>query len=250
MDIVITANVTPTFTQIGPLCLNSAAPSLAATSNNGVTGTWSPATVNTAAAGTATYTFTPTAGQCAVTATMNILVTSSITPTFDQIGPLCLNSVPPSLPANSTNAPAITGTWSPATITTNALGTTTYTFTPAAGQCAAPTTMSIVVTSNITPTFTQIGPLCQNSTAPSLPVTSNNGINGTWSPAAINTAALGSVTYTFTPAAGQCAATTTMNIIVTAVTPPTITVLNQPTCSNATGSYILKRVTSYRNLDS
>ena len=214
MDIVITANVTPTFTQIGPLCLNSAAPSLAATSNNGVTGTWSPATINTSTAGTATYTFTPTAGQCAVTATMNILVTSSITPTFDQIGPLCLNSVPPSLPANSTNAPAITGTWSPATISTNALGTTTYTFTPAAGQCAAPTTMSIVVTSNITPTFTQIGPLCQNSTAPSLPATSNNGINGTWSPAAINTAATGSVIYTFTPAAGQCATTTTMTIVV------------------------------------
>ena len=29
-------------------------------SNNGVTGTWSPATINTAVAGTTTYTFTPT----------------------------------------------------------------------------------------------------------------------------------------------------------------------------------------------
>ena len=33
---------------------------------NGITGTWSPATINTATAGTVTYTFTPDAGQCAI----------------------------------------------------------------------------------------------------------------------------------------------------------------------------------------
>jgi hypothetical protein len=37
-------------------------------------------------------------------------------------------------------------------------GTTTYTFTPANGQCAGPVTMNIVVTTQITPTFTQLGP--------------------------------------------------------------------------------------------
>jgi hypothetical protein len=40
-------------------------------SNNGFTGTWLPALNNTA---TTTYTFTPTAGQCATTATMTITV--------------------------------------------------------------------------------------------------------------------------------------------------------------------------------
>src|SRR6185369_13523873 len=182
-------------TQIGPLCQNSTAPTLPLTSTNGISGTWSPATINTASAGTTTYTFTPAAGQCARPFTMSIVVTTQINPTFTQIGPLCQNSTAPTLPLTSTNG--ITGTWSPATINTSVAGSTTYTFTPAAGQCALPFTMSIVITTQITPTFTQIGPLCQNSTAPTLPLTSTNGITGTWSPATISTATAGTTTYTF-----------------------------------------------------
>src|SRR5258705_12073461 len=114
---------------------------------------------------------------------MDIVITNQITPTFTQIVPLCQNSVAPSLPTASTNG--INGTWSPATINVSTAGTTTYTFTPGAGQCGAAVTMDIVITNQITPAFTQIGPLCQNSTAPSLPSASTNGINGTWSPATI-----------------------------------------------------------------
>jgi hypothetical protein len=70
------------------------------------------------------------------------------------------------------------------------------------GPCTATTdSMNIVINTQITPTFTQLGPLCQNSTAPALPGISNNGINGTWSPATINTSTAGTTTYTFTPAA-------------------------------------------------
>ncbi len=213
MSIVITTQVTPTFTQIGPLCQNSTAPLLPGTSNNGITGTWSPATISTATAGTTTYTFTPGANQCAVPFTMSIVITTQVTPTFTQIGPLCQNSTAPLLPGTSNNG--ITGTWSPATINTSTAGTTTYTFTPAANQCAVPFTMSIVITTQVTPTFTQIGPLCQNSTAPLLPGTSNNGITGTWSPATISTATAGTTTYTFTPAANQCAVPFTMSIVIT-----------------------------------
>ncbi|HMK16691.1 MAG TPA: hypothetical protein VK492_00715, partial [Chitinophagaceae bacterium] len=108
-----------------------------------------------------------------------------ITPTFTQIGPLCQNSTAPALPDTSNND--IIGTWSPATINTSTAGTTTYTFTPYDGQNYAPVTMNIMITTPITPTFTQIGPLYQNSTPPALPGTSNNGINGTWLPATINT---------------------------------------------------------------
>src|SRR4029453_16604867 len=201
------------FTQIGPLCQNSTAPTLPPTSTNGINGTWSPATINTAVAGTTTYTFTPAAGQCAGPATMAIVITNHITPTFTQIGPLCQNSTAPTLPPTSTNG--INGTWSPATINTSVAGTTTYTFTPAAGQCAGPATMAIVITNQITPTFTQVGPLCQNSTAPTLPGSSLNGIAGSWSPATINTAVAGSSTYTFTPTTGQCAVLFTMSIVVT-----------------------------------
>ncbi len=61
----------PTFTQIPPVCSGTIIAALPTTSNNGITGVWSPAINNTAPA---IYTFTPTAGQCASTATMSINV--------------------------------------------------------------------------------------------------------------------------------------------------------------------------------
>ena len=237
MDIVVTAAITPTFTQIGPLCQGSAAPLLPVSSTNipAITGTWSPAVISTAALGTTTYTFTPAAGQCAASTTMDIVVTSCHHPDIysDRSAMPGIGSSFYYLSA-STNIPAITGTWSPAVITTAAPGTTTYTFTPAAGQCAASTTMDIVVTAAITPTFTQIGPLCQGSVAPLLPASSTNipAITGTWSPAVISTAAPGTTTYTFTPAAGQCAASTTMDIVVTAAITPTFTQIG-PLCQGS-----------------
>ena len=82
------------------------------TSTNSITGTWNPATVNTATVGTTTYTFTPATGQCGTTATMNIVVSTAVTPTFTQIGPLTQNSTPPvRYPTSSNNG--ITGTWNP-----------------------------------------------------------------------------------------------------------------------------------------
>jgi hypothetical protein len=69
--ITILPKVTPTFTAVGPVCEGNAIPALPLTSNNSIAGTWSPALNNTA---TTTYTFTPTAGQCASTATMTITV--------------------------------------------------------------------------------------------------------------------------------------------------------------------------------
>src|SRR5437762_8804895 len=185
MNIVITNQITPAFTQIGPLCQNSTAPAIPATSTNGINGTWSPATINTSATGTITYTFTATAGQCATTATMDIVITNQITPAFTQIGPLCQNSSAPSLPATSTNG--INGTWSPATINTTTVGTTTYTFTATAGQCATTAKMDVVITNQITPAFTQIGPLCQNSSAPALPVTTGKATCRVRSQVTINT---------------------------------------------------------------
>src|SRR5262249_1392194 len=137
MDITIGAQVAPTFTQIGPLCQNSIAPVLPNTSNNSFAGTWSPATISTAAVGTTTYTFTTT-DPCATTTTMDITIGAQVAPTFTQIGPLCQNSTAPALLTTSNNSFA--GTWSPTTISTAAVGTTTYTFTPT-DPCATTTTM-------------------------------------------------------------------------------------------------------------
>lgn len=68
---VIGSVVTPAFTQVGPYCAGAVIPALPTTSNNGITGAWSPAINNTT---TTTYTFTPAAGQCANTTTMTITI--------------------------------------------------------------------------------------------------------------------------------------------------------------------------------
>ena len=62
---------TPTFTQMGPYLSGATIPALPTTSNNSITGTWSPAINNTT---TTTYTFTPSAGQCGTTTAMTITI--------------------------------------------------------------------------------------------------------------------------------------------------------------------------------
>jgi gliding motility-associated-like protein len=63
-------NVTPTFNAISPVCVGTSI-TLPLVSANGVNGTWSPAfNPNT----TTTYTFTPNPGECATTATIQVVV--------------------------------------------------------------------------------------------------------------------------------------------------------------------------------
>ena len=230
LNITIDPQITPTFTVIGQLCQNSVAPVLPTSSNDlpTITGTWN-AAINTAALGNTVYTFTPTAGQCATTTTMTVNITNQITPTFNAIANICLGGVAPVLPAASTNITPITGSWAPAVIGTATAGTTVYTFTPNAGQCAIPTTLNVTIDAQVTPTFTLVGPLCQNSIAPVLPTSSNDlpAITGTWN-AAISTNTLGNTVYTFTPAAGQCAATTTMTVNITTQITPTFAAIPNP----------------------
>jgi gliding motility-associated-like protein len=229
MSITVDPNIVPVFTALGPYCQNEPPGTLPTTSTNGITGTWSPAVISTTTIGTQTYTFTPTAGLCATTTTMSITVDPNIVPLFTALGPYCQNEPPGTLPSTSTNG--ITGTWSPAVITTTTIGTQTYTFTPTAGLCATTTTMSITVDPNIVPVFTALGPYCQNEPPGTLPTTSTNGITGTWSPAVISTTTIGTQTYTFTPTVGLCATTTTMSITVDPNIVPVFTALG-PYCQN------------------
>jgi len=205
--------VLPTFTALGPYCQNTTPGILPTTSNDGYTGSWSPATISTTTVGTQVYTFTPTAGQCAAITTMSVTITAPVVPTFTVLGPYCQNDTLGTLPTTSNDG--YTGTWSPATISTATVGTQVYTFTPTAGQCATTATMSITVTTPLAPTFTQLGTYCQNTVPDALPtISTNGGITGTWSPSTISTVTLGTQVYTFTPTAGQCAAPTIMNITV------------------------------------
>ncbi len=214
-NVSIINDVIPTFTQVAAICNGEALGELPLTSDNGITGTWSPAIDNTL---TTTYTFTPDASQtCAVDETMTITV-NQITPTFTQVDPICNGGVLGELSTTSNNN--ITGTWSPAIDNT---ATTTYTFTPDASQtCAVDQTMEITITVNpITPTFTQVDPICNGDDLGALPTTSNNGLQ---EPGHQQSTILQPTTYTFTPDASQtCAVSQTMTITVNPLITPTFT---------------------------
>src|SRR5690606_15618368 len=76
-----------------------------------------------------------------------------IVPVFDAIDPLCLDANAPVLPLTSNNG--ITGKWDPAVVSTDAVGTTTYTFTPDEGQCAGPVTLEVTVNDVLTSTTSE-----------------------------------------------------------------------------------------------
>ena len=211
LTITVNANIVPTFTPVASICSGTLLTPLPTTSTNGITGTWSPALNNTT---TTTYTFTPTAGQCATTATLTITVNTNVVPTFNPVAAICSGTILTPLPTTSING--ITGTWTPAL---NNTSTTTYTFTPAAGQCATPATLTVTVNVNVVPTFTPVAPICSGAILSPLPTTSINSITGAWAPALNNTA---TTTYTFTPTAGQCATTTTLTVTVNPILSATI----------------------------
>ena len=208
----VTANATsgqPT------ICANTST-TLLGTASNGVppySYTWSPTTglnnpniQNPTASpnSTTTYTLTVTdASLCQATSSTTINVTPLATPTFTQIAPICEGETLNPLPTVSNNG--ISGSWTPSINNTT---TTTYTFTPSAGQCAISSTMTVVVNPKVTPTFNPIGPLCYASTFV-LPTISTNGISGIWSPAVNNTV---TTTYNFMPDTSECARSTTLNV--------------------------------------
>jgi hypothetical protein len=222
LTITINPVVTPTFTAISPICAGETLALLPTTSTNGISGIWSPALNNLA---TTTYTFTPSANQCANVQTLTITVNPVVTPTFTAISPICAGETLALLPTTSTNG--ISGIWSPAL---NNLATTTYTFTPSANQCANVQTLTITVNPVVTPTFTAISPICAGETLALLPTTSTNGISGIWSPALNN---LATTTYTFTPSANQCATTQSLTIQVNQIASPS-GLINQTFNENST----------------
>ncbi|MEN9303136.1 MAG: hypothetical protein RL264_1565 [Bacteroidota bacterium] len=119
----------------------------------GVSASWSSNTITISgtptAAGTYNYSIPLTGGCGSVNATGTITVTAPSNPTFTQVGPYLSGASIPALPTTSTNG--ISGTWSPAI---NNTATTTYTFTPNAGQCGTTTTMIITINQPLQYTLT------------------------------------------------------------------------------------------------
>jgi hypothetical protein len=204
MTVQVNQPITPTFTQINPVCKGGTI-TLPTTSNNSISGSWLPAINNKE---TTTYTFTPASGLCATTQTMTVQVNERVTPTFTYGTSLiiCAGDPTPNLQAISTNN--IVGLWNPANVSNTQ--SDVYTFTPAPSACATTATFSVTVNQPVIPQFTQLGPFDPGTTF-TLPSTSNNNISGGWSPAINN---IQTTTYTFMPTVGQCASPVQMTILI------------------------------------
>ena len=249
MKVDVNQPVTPTFTAIPTsICLNSTSYSLPTSSSNtpAITGTWSPSINNTTAT---PYTFTPTAGQCAVnSAPVTISIDQPIVPTFASVSDFCAGTSAPSFPV-SNNSPSIPGTWtlngSPVNAisnvnATNAQITNVYSFVPATGQCATTNvTLSVKVNPSITPTFaTSSSVLCSGDVPPSLPSPTNSPtINGIWSPSTIVNTNITNApvvsTYTFTASGGNCVSNGTYSVTVNPKSTPTFSIATS-ICSGTT----------------
>jgi gliding motility-associated-like protein len=206
LNVTITNSIVPNFATSATYCTGSSIPALVNTSPNGITGTWSPATVSNTASGS--YVFTPNPNQCATPVTLNVTITISIVPNFATSATYCTGSTIPALVNTSPNG--ITGSWSPATVNNTTSGS--YVFTPNPNQCATPVTLNVTITNSIVPNFATSATYCTGSTIPALVNTSPNGITGTWNPATVSNTASGS--YVFTPNPNHCATPITLNVTI------------------------------------
>ncbi len=160
---------TPTFTQVGPVCEGDPF-TLPTTSNNGITGVWSPAENNLS---TTTYTFTPTNGPCASTTTMEVVVNPPQSATFTH-NDFC---APTSGAANITGVPGGTfsfappggggATINPATgVISGATGGTTYNVIyTSPGPCPGGEMVSVTATPGPSGTLSGTATLCPGECA-------------------------------------------------------------------------------------
>lgn len=210
VTITVNPSTTPSFNPVASICSGGILNPLPITSLNNITGSWAPALNNTA---TTTYTFTPDPNQCATTTALQINVNGTIVaPTFpfNSAETYCFGTpIDAPLPTFSDNA--ITGTWNPVGVNNQILGTTTYTFTPAANQCASVFTLIVTLLPYVIPVFNLVNPICIGDPLLALPTTSVNSISGTWFPSLNNTQ---TTTYTFTPDPNQCVTNQSMEIVV------------------------------------
>lgn len=139
---VLAPSIVPTFTNVAPICPNGILLDLPTSSNNTipVTGIWTPALNNTA---TTVYTFTPDAGQCALSTTITIIVNPELFVTVNS---------PSFCPGSSTTV----------TATPSIPGTYTYTWTVPTGV-ADPGNVPSFVTSTVgdySVVITQVNNFC------------------------------------------------------------------------------------------
>lgn len=147
INLSFTEEIETVFTLSEEYCINSTPPLLPSVSENGITGTWNPATIDTSTIGTVTYTFTPNPNQCADEYQIEIEIVEGITPEFSLENTYCEGTTPPTLPTTSDDG--VPGSWFPTVIDTSGTGTTTYTFTPDNPECTAEYEIEITIVNGV-----------------------------------------------------------------------------------------------------
>ena len=250
---VVNPIVSPSFASFGPYCQSETPAALPLTSLDGYTGTWSPSVIDVSVAGSAVYTFTPDAGQCAGPATIEVLVTPLLLPTFLQIDALCLNETAPVLPVLSQGG--IAGSWTPAIIDTSIDGVSTYTFTPDAGQCADVVTMDIEVLTLPTVIFAeeQLITCITNTSGAQIGMAGVVGNTYSWSPTAgLSNASIGdpiaspatTTLYTLTVTDASGCSEDGMVTVTVDDTPPAVAITNNTGSTTLTCTQLEINVTA------
>jgi gliding motility-associated-like protein len=246
----IPSNVTPTFNTISPVCVGTTI-SLPLVSTNGVNGTWSPVFNPNA---TTTYIFTPNPGECATTASIQVVVSQipsvTATPNSETIcslqstGITLTSSISTTTFSWTTTAIDVSGDSSGTgnvisqvlTATGTLVGNVQYTITPTNIGCSgAPISVNVLVTPKPTLTATAASnSICSGSATAinlvgSIPNTNfswnliqNNVTGGSIGTGNVIAQTLNTVTnssgeavYAITPLVNGCSGiTTTISIIV------------------------------------
>ncbi len=231
-DIEITSKLTPSFSSLETILCEGSSYNLPTTSTNGIPGSWLPV-FNGDLLGIAQYTFTPNTGQCANTFTHSIEITEKKPPTFTNLRSILCVGDSYNLPTTSSDG--ITGSWSPS-FDSSTIGTTKYTFTPNANQCATFLEYTIEIANEINPTFSSLETIVCEGSSYNLPTISSNGVTGTWFPE-FDSSVIGITSYTFTPTSSSCANTYKHSIEIKSELVPSFTNLETILCEGT--SYTL-----------
>jgi gliding motility-associated-like protein len=149
--LVVNPNTTPNFSAIPAICAGGALPILPTSSIEGITGTWAPLPNNLQ---TTTYTFTPSAGLCALAATTTAVV----------------NPLPPLSITNAANTTVLNCTQT--TINLSAVGTGSFAWANGVVPISTGTTISVA-----TPGTYTLGILDQNGCAATTSITITQDIS-------------------------------------------------------------------------